>query len=555
MTSSVYIFHRVRAIGKPTGRAARWGALGVLALFCALPHAQAQRPVAGSADLVLFNGRIFTADTLHPWVEAIAIRADRIVGAGTLHDLEYLTDRHTRLIDLAGRMAMPGINDAHDHAGGAPYGTLVRTTTAAMDDPPLPEIADAVARAARRVPAGQWLRVEVGPSAITRPREARAMLARSAGGHPAILIAWWGHGVILNSAGLTALALDDRVADPPGGHFDRDEEGHLTGLAEEYAGAAIKRRLRALGGVSAMIGPLRDYGRRRLTEGVTSVQLMSTEATLTDYRVLLTRADLPQRVRLMRYLLPALDGDPADHAGFGAEVLSPRARIDGVKWVLDGTPMEQLAYRSTEYPGRPGWHGRANFSPAFLERQLRVALTGRDPLLLHVVGDRMTDELLSAMERLAPASQWRPLRVRIEHGNGLSDPRLAARAAQLGVIVAQPRPGLRFKTLADAGLLMAYGSDVGLSPFAFFASLTQPRDPQALRREEGLLILTRNGAIAEGADKEKGTLAVGMLADVIVLSQDVMRASPEYLDATKSVLTIVGGRIMYDGGVLKTGGR
>jgi predicted amidohydrolase YtcJ len=546
MSSCPSIIRRVGAFCKRAGRPALGGAIGLLLAGGSGRLAIAQPPAAGSADLLLFNGRIFTADSLHPWVEALAIRADRVVGLGLLRDLERLTDAHTRRIDLGGRMAMPGINDVHDHAGGAPFGVLAPTATAAMDDPPLTEIADAVARVARRAPAGQWIRVEVGPSVISRPREARAMLDRAAAGHPAILIAWWGHGVVLNGAGMATLQLDDRVVDPPGGRFDRDEQGHLTGLAEEYAGAAIRRRLFALGGVSAMIGPMQAYARRRIAEGVTTTQIMSTEAPLADYRALLTGTAMPLRVRLMRYVLPALDGDPADHGGFGTEVLSPCVRIDGIKWVLDGTPIEQLAYRSREYPGRPGWRGRANFAPAFIERQLRLALTGRDPLILHVVGDRMTDELLSAMEQMAPADQWRRLRVRVEHGNGLADPRLAARAARLGVIVGQPRPGIPFKRLADAGLLLAYGSDGGLPPFVFLASLTNPRDPQALTREQGLLVLTRNGAVAEGAEREKGTLAVGMLADVIVLSRDVMRATDDALAGTRSVLTLVGGRVVHD---------
>ena len=492
------------------------------------------------ADLILQNGHIFTGEPSHLWVEAVSIRGDRVLATGSDASIRASAGTGTRIIDLHGRMAMPGINDAHDHAGGGPFGVEARTKTPAMSDPPVEEIRHAVQAAAAGAPAGAWIHAMVGPYAIKHPAEMKAAMDSAGAGHPVILIAWWGHGALLNAEGLAALHLDDGAKDPPGGHYDRDGQGHLTGLAEEYAGAWIKRRLSMQGGIAATVAPIREYAQHRLEEGVTSVQIMSTEEPISAYRETLLRADVPLRVRVMRYRLPGEDERAGEKYGAGEEIITPRARISGVKYVLDGTPMEQLAYVSKDYPGRSGWRGRPNFPMEFVEAQLRQALRGKDQLILHITGDAMADEVLDLMEKIAPPEQWRPLRVRFEHANPLDDAGRAARAHRLGVVLAQPRPTLGFRAVLQAGIPIAYGSDQGMSPFFIFARMTDPKNPNAISREQALTALTAAPAYAEFEEKRKGTLAPGMLADIAVLTEDIMAAPTEALPATRSVLTIVG---------------
>jgi predicted amidohydrolase YtcJ len=218
--------------------------------------------------------------------------------------------------------------------------------------------------------------------------------------------------------------------------------------------------------------------------------------------------------------------------------------------VLDGSPLEELAYLTTDYPDRPGWRGRPNYSREFLDTQLKTALLGNDQLMLHVVGDAMTDELLDEMEKLASPEQWRPLRVRVEHGNGFTTPAQDERAKKLGIVVAQPRPGRPFRALLDAGIPLAYGSDGGMAPFFMFAQMTLPGDANSLSREEALAVLTSGSAFAEFQERRKGILAPGMLADIAVLSQNVMTAASSGLPETRSLLTVIGGRIVYRSAVL-----
>ena len=219
-------------------------------------------------------------------------------------------------------------------------------------------------------------------------------------------------------------------------------------------------------------------------------------------------------------------------------------RVSGVKWVLDGTPIEGLAFQSKPYRDRPGWHGRPNFTTEQLRAQLARALAGGEPLHLHVVGDAMSAVVLDEMERMAPPERWQRVRVRFEHANGIVGVELE-RAKRLGIVLAQPRPTGPVKQWLRAGLPVAYGSDMGFPPFAILAAITADNNPGAVTREEGLAVLTRWPAYAEFTEAEKGVLAPGMLADIAVLSQDVTTAPAAALPATKSLLTIVGGRVAY----------
>jgi hypothetical protein len=248
----------------------------------------------------------------------------------------------------------------------------------------------------------------------------------------------------------------------------------------------------------------------------------------------------------MRFPIPAEDALNGDRTGSGEEVLTPLIRVAGVKWILDGTPIDdQLAFETKDYPGRPGWRGRPNFSVDFIGTQLKLALTGKDQLMLHIVGDAMTDEVMDEMEKLAPAERWRPLRVRFEHGDGFTTPERLARAHKLGIVVAQPRPGRNFRGFLDAGVTLAYGSDHGMAPFFMFSVMTSPGNPNAISRLEALAVLTSGPAFAEFQETKKGKLTPGMLADVAVLSQDIMTAAPPDLPKTTSVLTLVGGKVAY----------
>ena len=371
------------------------------------------------------------------------------------------------------------------------------------------------------------------------------MVDENGGGHPVMVESWWGHGVLLNSVALTKLGLTDGVTDPPGGQFDRDANGHLTGLLEEEAGNEIRRRVTDEAGMAAAIRAYQGYAQGRLAQGVTSVQVMATNQRLSYLEQTFVQSGEPLRVRIMRFPMPREDERIGEKLKTGEEVLSPTVRVAGVKYVLDGTPIEELAYQTKDYADKPGWRGRPDYSVAFIDQQLKTALSGKDQLMMHIVGDAMTDEVLDEMEKLAPAERWRPLRVRFEHGDGFTTPERMARAKKLGVVIAQPRPGRPWKALEAAGIPLAYGSDGGMAPWFMFSVMTDARNPQAISREDALRVMTSGPAFAEFEETKKGVLTPGMLADIAVLSQDVTTAPAPSLPGTHAWMTMVGGKVVY----------
>lgn len=508
-----------------------------------------QTPAASPPDLILTGGKVFTADSAGLWAEAVAIRGDRIIAVGTTEQVRRLARGSTREIALDGRVVIPGINDAHDHLGDVPVGVDVRTSTSPTPDPATAEVLDSVRAVAERTPAATWIRVTIGPRVLGDTAARRAALDRVAAGHSVLLWTWWGHGAVLNTAGLRALEIAEGAADPLGGWYERDAAGHLTGGMYEYAEWGALRRLYSTGSERALVAGLRAYADSAIRLGVTTVQDMAgyvdPALTVRAFR----DAALPLRVRLVRWSIPNTAGRNEAEWDTVSTDVGPRVVVSGRKWVIDATPIEQNALMRQPYPGRPTWHGRLNFPLDTIRVMLREALRpGAAQLCLHIVGDSTGALVLDAMEALAPDSVWRTRRLRWEHGGGLTGTQIT-RARRLGVVIGQPRPeGAALRAWMSAGIPVAYGSDMLRNPFYhLMIAVTEPNAPgQAISREAAVTMLTRVPAYAEFAEREKGTLAPGMLADLAVLSQDVFTVPPEALPGTMSVLTMVGGRIVYD---------
>ena len=193
-----------------------------------------------------------------------------------------------------------------------------------------------------------------------------------------------------------------------------------------------------------------------------------------------------------------------------------------------------------------------------------------EQLVVHAVGDRAVDDVVAAMEAAQPPERWRDLRPRIEHGDGLRRD-LLARVAALGLIVVQNPSHFTivdlvdrrlgrdtpvraefqpFRSLLEAGIPIAIGSDGPLNPFLnILFAVTHPINPaEALTVEQAVTAYTVGSARAELREQEKGALRPGLLADLAVLTQDIFTIAPEALPATASDLTVIGGRIVYRSG-------
>ncbi|MEO8034004.1 MAG: amidohydrolase family protein [Acidobacteriota bacterium] len=526
-----------------------------------LTIATAAQPIP-APDLVLLHGRVFTADPANRWAEAIAIRGNRIVAVGTSTAIAALAGDTTRKIDLGGRLVIPGINDAHTHQMPAPEHFQLSLN----HDPGAEDIQLAAGSGSDESASSTWIFGEIGPNALFDKTISAAMLEKAAPGRKVMLEAFTGHGELFSAAALTSLHVRDDVRDPPGGWFERDASGRLTGKAFEYAAWNIQRRMNDDVPDDEAVEALRSFAKEALRYGITSVQNMAW-MTLSHYEKVVRHADVPLRIRMIRFPGTVENGrdlrEGRDLPTTNRE--RPLSIVSGTKWILDGTPVEDNAAISRPYHPNAENQGRLDFPPDEISKMLSESLANSDQLLLHVVGDRTVQVVLSAMQAI-PNVDWKSKRVRFEHGDGVFGERIA-RARDLGVVVVQNPthfaelgryPTAEYspmKTLIRAGLHVAIGSDGPMNPYLnIMLAAAHPHPAESLTREEAVEAYTRESAYAEFAEGDKGIIASGKLADVAVLSQDIFRVPAAALPATVSVMTILDGKIVYDTGAISAAG-
>ena len=522
------------------------------------------------ADLVLHNGKVFTADPRHPWAQAVAVRGKRIVAVGDDGPVRSFEGPDTVSYDLGGRVVVPGFNDAHAHLGVG----LPRLTLPPIDipgpgptlDAALAQVADAVAVAE----PGEWILVLIAELALFDPAADREALDAVAPDNPTILLTWSSHSAVVSSAAIEAAGLAEDEPDPFGGRYDRfDGTDVLNGVVHEYALFRLFRTVRSEVPDEVLRAQYEELTALAARAGVTTVQEMTIGLTLERSARVLAGADVRTRVRLM-----CVPFTPEESCRTRRLRHSARVSASGVKWLLDGTPIERSAALREPYADFPG-SGHVSFTDQELSRIVRrtLRLPTLNQLLVHAVGDRALDELLAALDDAAPPFVWRFLRPRIEHGD-LLHPEQIDQAARLGVTVVQNPTHLALdletplgadraaaaqplKTLLDSGVALAFGSDATVpNPFVdlFFAVVHPFHPEEALTVEEAVRAYTRGSARAEFQEWQKGALRRGFLADLAVLSQDLFTVPPAAIPETVSLLTIVGGEVVWDAGVLRAGG-
>jgi predicted amidohydrolase YtcJ len=508
-------------------------------------------------DLVLLNGRIFTSESTRPYVEALAVRGERIVAGGDSATIKSLAGPRTRQIDLAGRTVIPGINDAHFHFR-PPLSSDTTLIDMRAQDPRWDDIKEAIADANKKLPSGSLIIAVIGPAIFHDRSIAREVLDEIGPDHPVILVTITGHAAILNSAALQRAGIRENQQDLVGGRYERSADGKLTGVLREYAVMRMWRTLGLPTSNDKAASQLDELFSQALKFGVTSIQDMSNTIEPGRMVKLLEQSRLPIRIRVIRMPMTTTAGRDTKEGLALPRHPRPLITVSGTKWVADGVAVEntfeprgQGVWLSEGPPSAAAIRDRIAhlplvFAKSEIQTMLEESLAHDDQALFHVSGYPAAAAVLEAMTMTGGWKVWATRRVRLEHGDGLFAD-LVPIAKDLGVVVVQnpTHRGGPLRSFLKAGIPVAIGSDGPLNPFLNIMLACLDR-PESITREEAIVAYTRTSAYAEFQEKDKGSLEAGKLADLAVLSQDVFSVPSSELPKTESVLTLVGGKVVYD---------
>lgn len=549
-------------------------------------------PPAAAADLVLRGGRIVTVDPALGTVEALAVHGFAIAAVGSNEDIAAYVGPGTRVIELEGRFAMPGFIEAHGHFMGLGQSRQILDLSTARN---WPEIVEAVAAAADKAAPGEWIfgrgwhqdKWDSVPRDVVDGVPRNDELSAASPRNPVLLEHASGHAAFANDAALAAAFVDDDTPDPPGGTIVRAPGGEATGLLRETAqdlmGEALgkyEERLTLEEREELARQRVELAGQEALRHGVTSFHDAGASfETIDFFRQLETEGALPIRLYVMvRGASNEQMAELLPHYRMVAEG-NDFLTVRSIKRQIDGALGSHGAWLLRPYEDMPESTGLVLEPVEDIERTAGIAIEHGFQVNTHAIGTRANREVLDLYKRAWDAAgvDGSRLRWRIEHAQHL-DAADVPRFAGLGVVAAMQgvhatsdgpwiptRLGAErgggtsyvWRDLLDAGTVIANGTDVPverIDPIAsFYSSVSRMMSngerfhgEQSMTRAEALESYTIDAAYAAFEEDIKGTLAPGKLADIVVLSQDILAVPEERIPDTEVVLTIVGGEVRYE---------
>ncbi|HYG78908.1 MAG TPA: amidohydrolase [Pyrinomonadaceae bacterium] len=568
-------------------------------LFGATPSGTETRR---AVTLLLVNGKVFTADARGTVAQAVAIEGDRIVAVGTDAEIKARYSA-ARTIDLKGRLVTPGFNDAHIHFLGGGLSLLRVDLIGAKT---LEEARQRIAAKVRELPPGSWILGRGWDHTLWGGQwPTRADLDAVAPNNPVFVQRVDGHVSWANSLALQKAGVTRETRAPEGGEILHDEKGEPTGILKETAAQLVARVVpqstpaEMLQALERALAEARKYG-------LTSIQDNSGYETTKLYRELLKQDKLTVRVAEWQNFEDSVEELKRQRAEFATFKDDPlRLRLTALKGYVDGTLGSRTAAMLAPFADDPSNSGIPRRPPEELTKMIVERDAAGFQIALHAIGDRANRMALDGFDasvkkrRLFAAQQsvayksfeearrktaWAQpgyLRHRVEHAQVVS-PTDFARFRDLGVLASmQPSHAISDKRWAQArlgeyrvlgayswhtmqsfGVHVPFGTDWPVEPISpylgLYAAVTRQStegDPaggwwpqERLSMADAIRCYTAEGAYASFEEKEKGQIAPGMLADLVVHSRDLLTIEPREILETEVLITIFGGRVVYERG-------
>ena len=560
--------------------------IAILAACAALPMVIYAQP----ADLVLMNGKIATMNPAAPTAQFLAVRNDRIVAVGINADAQRWVGRGTKIIDLKGQLAIPGFIEGHGHfvgIGEFRQGLDLREART-WDD-----IVAQVARAVKQAKPGEWIvgrgwhqsKWDKAPEPNVEGFPLHTSLDQVSPDNPVLLTHASGHAVFVNAKAMEAAKITRDTANPSGGEILKDVQGNPTGLLRETAQALANNARsawldkRSPAEKAADLRKSIDLAAKEcISKGITSFEDAGSPFSTVDVlRSMAEKHELPLRMWVMLGASTteqlAANLDRYRIMGAGNNFLTVRA----IKRYMDGALGSRGAWLLAPYTDKPDSTGLDIGDIPDLKKIAELAITHDFQFCIHAIGDRANREVLNIYQQaFAAHPDKKDLRWRIEHAQHLSAADIP-RFGKMGVIAAMqgihctsdaPYVLLRlgpqraeegayvWQKLMKSGAVVGNGTDApveDVSPIAcFYASVSRKLKDgtvfypdQRMTRQEALKSYTWNNAYAAFEEKLKGSLEPGKLADITVLSHDILTMPEDDIPTTDVVYTIVGGKVVF----------
>ena len=534
---------------------------------------------AMEADLIVSNAKVYTMDPALPRAEAFAVSAGRIIAVGTAADIRGLSGKRTQTIDARQMTVVPGFADCHNHAGGTTllYEVLVGNPFE-VEFVTIASIIEKLRARARTVPPGTW--VDGYFHDDTKLKDKRPLnrhdLDQVSTEHPVVVRHRGGHTSFYNSKALELAKVTRDTPNPPGGTFDRDANGDLNGRVTD-------RARNVFNGVGQRPTFTREQREQRDRDGLAHISKQFVRYGLTSVHHeggnLAALQDVRARGDLLHRVSYEVSGGMLDSmitngimTGFGDEWIKLGATSEHT---VDGSFSERTMAMSVPYIGiDPPYKGNVTESQetlnAWVERVHRAGIQ----VNCHANGDVALDMYLTALERVQKLFPRADARPKITHCTLINDD-IVRRMKALNCVPAMfttyayyntdkfPFYGqelmkrcMAFRTLLDAGIHAAAGSDFSPGPFAPLMGIqgmvtrtgwdgTTWGANQRITVAEAIKVNTLNGAYASKEEALKGSITTGKLADFVMLAEDPHTINPEKIKDIQIVRTVVGGTTVY----------